>query len=72
MNGRLIARRKERNFTQEQVAQALGITVRQYQRYEAGTVEPRISTAMALALTLQCEITDIFQVYLPCVKDENE
>ncbi len=72
MNCRLIARRKERQFTQEQLAQEIGITTRQYQRYEAGKTEPRVSIAMALASALQCEITDIFLIDLPRMKGKNE
>jgi len=41
--------RKEKNLTQKQLAELLGLTERQYQRYEAGTVDPPISKVVWLA-----------------------
>lgn len=46
---RLIELRKEKNQTQVQVAQAVGITDRQYQRFEAGTHRPGFDNFCALA-----------------------
>ena len=46
---RLRAVRKDRNFTTEQVAQALGITRRAYVNYEAGTRQPTIEQMVLLA-----------------------
>jgi len=41
--------RLTRNYTQLQVAQAIGITERNYQYYEAGKREPSMSNLIALA-----------------------
>ena len=41
--------RCERGETQTQVAEAIGITLRQYQRYEAGTQKPGLDYLIALA-----------------------
>lgn len=41
--------RKERGFTQKQVAQNTGITERNYQLYESGSQKPGFDTLLALA-----------------------
>lgn len=41
--------RSERSETQTQVAEAIGITLRQYQRYEAGAQKPGLDYLIALA-----------------------
>lgn len=41
--------RMSHQLTQQTVANAIGITVRQYQRWEAGTSGPRLDAAIALA-----------------------
>ncbi len=41
--------RKERKETQVQVAQSIGITDRQYQRFEAGEQKPGLENLCALA-----------------------
>lgn len=41
--------RKERNLTQLEVAAALNITVRQYQRYESGEQTTTLENLIALA-----------------------
>ncbi len=46
---RMRALRKERKETQVQVAQAIGITDRQYQRFEAGEQKPGFENLCALA-----------------------
>lgn len=46
---RMRALRKERKETQVQVAQAIGITDRQYQRFEAGEQKPGFDNLCALA-----------------------
>ena len=39
-NERLYALRKEKKEKQTEIAAAIGVTVRQYQRYEAGEQKP--------------------------------
>ena len=46
---RLKMLRKDRGLTQKQVADALKITEVSYQRYEYGSVRPRIEMLIALA-----------------------
>lgn len=48
-NVRLKKIRKRYNITQKSISEYLGITLRTYQRYEDGTIEPHLSTAMSIA-----------------------
>ena len=41
--------RKEKNEKQTETAKAIGLTVRQYQRYEAGEQKPGLDKLCALA-----------------------
>ena len=52
------------NYTQQKTADALGITLRSYQRYESANCEPPISTLIAIA-----NLFDISLDYLLC-RDE--
>ena len=47
-NDRLRATRISRNVTQQQVADAIGVTLRSYQRYESGNIEPPYVSLVAL------------------------
>ncbi len=46
---RMRALRKEMDEKQEETASAIGLTVRQYQRYEAGEQNPNLENFCALA-----------------------
>ena len=46
---RLLELRQERDFSQKKVAEAIGVDVRAYQRYEYGEREPKISTFFRIA-----------------------
>ena len=48
-SNRLKEIRKERNFTQKNVADHLGIAERAYQNYEYGKREPNLKTLIKLA-----------------------
>ncbi len=48
-NERLKAMRKRFKITQKSISDHLGVTLRTYQRYEEGTIEPPLSTASAIA-----------------------
>ena len=48
-NERLKLMRKRFKATQQSLADYLGINLRTYQRYEAGTIEPPLSTAASIA-----------------------
>ena len=45
----LVRLRNDRGLSQKELAEATGITMRAYQRYEYGEREPRLSTLIALA-----------------------
>ena len=47
--GRLRDLRKERNETQKQVAEDIGITSRHYQKFESGEILPSLENFFALA-----------------------
>ena len=49
---RLKAARLKANLTQQVVADELGLTLRTYQRYEAGTTEPTLNHLVSLCITL--------------------
>lgn len=46
---RLIQLQSDRNFLKKDIAAAVGITYRHYQRYENGESEPNMSVLLALA-----------------------
>lgn len=48
-NDRLRATRIFRKITQQEMADAVGISVRSYQRYESGDIEPPYPSLIALA-----------------------
>ena len=48
-NERLNFVRKRSKITQKSVSSPLGVTLRTYQRYEEGTIEPPLSTVSAIA-----------------------
>lgn len=59
-------RRKELGLTQNQVAEAAGIKLRRYQRYEDGDVDFRdadFNTGMAVCFALKISPYDIFPEY---------
>ncbi|MBT7409766.1 MAG: helix-turn-helix transcriptional regulator [Methylococcales bacterium] len=49
---RLIILRKERKFTQQQMADIIGIHVSQIKRYEASETQPSLEVLRKIALTL--------------------
>ena len=46
---RLKKLRQEKNMTMKQMAELLGMVLRNYQRYETGEADPPLSKAVALA-----------------------
>jgi DNA-binding XRE family transcriptional regulator len=59
-NEQLIAKRKSSNFTQEEVAKAVGISHRSYQHLEAGTQTPNVDTAISIAEFLKSNVHNLF------------
>lgn len=49
MNESLRKQRITRNFTRQQIANILGISLRTYQTYETGTREPSITSLIKIA-----------------------
>lgn len=62
---RLKSARLGSNLTQQSVADELGLTLRTYQRYEAGTTEPTLNHLVSLCITL-----DVSADYLLGIADE--
>lgn len=48
-NKRLHSLRTKRKYTQQQMADFIGITLRTYQRYESGDVEPPFQSLIIIA-----------------------
>ncbi len=56
----LIVARKHCNLFQEQVANAVGVSVRHYRKIEAGKCKPNVETAISIADLLGCDVSDLF------------
>ena len=56
----LKAMRSRANLTAQQVADKLGVSLRQYQRIESGENKTSIQTAQTLASLFQCSVNDLF------------
>lgn len=54
--------RQDRGLTQVQVAMRAQMSVRNYQRIEAGRCQPRIQTAKSIAEALNCTVEELFPV----------
>jgi len=60
-NHRLIQARKERGWTQREMAKVIGISSNSYlSRLEAGHIRPRVDTAKRIALALGKRVDEIF------------
>lgn len=56
---RLIQLRRERNFTQQALADAVAIHVNQIRRYEAGSAQPTLDALVSLAKALHVSLDDL-------------
>lgn len=56
--------RMNSGFTQQKTADALGMTLRSYQRYEGGHCEPSLNTLISIA-----DLFDVSLDYLLCRDD---
>ena len=56
----LAKRRKELNLTQTQVANAVNINIRLYQKYEYGDSLPSVDTAINIAKFLDTTVEQLF------------
>ena len=59
-NETLISKRKSCALLQEQVANTVGISVRQYRNIEAGTCKPNVETAISIAELLKSDVIYLF------------
>lgn len=57
--------REKKGFTQVEVADKANITVRAYQRYEAGECVPNVHTALNIAKVLNTNIEVLFPITVP-------
>lgn len=64
--------RMQRGLTQVQVAQRSCISVRCYQRIEAGENQPKIHTAQKIASTLNVTVDELFPVYGDAKTEDQE
>ncbi len=60
MRTTLAQTRNMRHMTQQQVARAVGISVRNYQNIEAGITKPNVETAISIAELLGTNVQDLF------------
>lgn len=60
MKNNLITRREQLNLSQKDIAAIIGVLPQAYQRYEYGTREPGVSTALRIAKALKCTVEDLF------------
>ena len=60
MKLKLRAKRVEKNYTQAELAKALGVAVATYNRYENGYYEMTESIINKLLTLLECKYEDIF------------
>ena len=65
---RLIQLREQHSLSQKEVADACGVVVRAYQRYEYGEREPQLSTLIRLADFYQLSLDDLVGRSFPVSK----
>ncbi len=56
---RLIALRRERDFTQQEMADAIGMHVNQIRRYEAGATQPSLEALKKIAVAMSITIDSL-------------
>ncbi|NQX74979.1 MAG: helix-turn-helix domain-containing protein [Epibacterium sp.] len=56
---RLAAKRKERGYTQQQLAELVDVHVTQLRRYESGAAKPTLDVLRRVALSLQVSIDSL-------------
>lgn len=55
----ILLARKKAHLSQEEVAEALGVTTDTVGRWERGRVEPKLSTLARIAFALDCHFRDL-------------
>ncbi|MBI1424621.1 MAG: helix-turn-helix domain-containing protein [Gammaproteobacteria bacterium] len=56
---RLVITRKAQGFTQQSLAEAVGMHVNQIKKYEAGTAQPTLSALIKLAQTFHISLDEL-------------
>ena len=56
----IVLRRKKRKFTQERLAEMVGVTQQTLSRMEKGHIAPRFDRLQAFASVLGCAVADLF------------
>tara|TARA_B100000508_G_C11439552_1_gene267986 strand:+ start:173 stop:526 length:354 start_codon:yes stop_codon:yes gene_type:complete len=56
---RLIALRRERDLTQQEMADAIGVHVNQVRRYEAGSTQPSLDVLKKIAIAMSITIDSL-------------
>jgi len=59
ISARLIRLRKQRSFTQQSLADAVGLHVNQFKKYEAGTAQPTLKALLNLAKNLHVSLDEL-------------
>lgn len=65
---RLIELRRERNLTQQEMANAIGVHVNQIRRYEAGATQPSLDVLKNIALNLNITIDSLVFVMVSATR----
>lgn len=60
MSSQLKKVREKNGFTQADVAKRAGISVRYYQRVEAGNSKPTVDVALRIASIFCCKVEELF------------
>lgn len=63
MRCNLIAERKKKKLTQEQMAKLIDVSRTTYTAYELGTTTPSLDKAIAIKKVLKCKDDDIFLIF---------
>ena len=61
----LIAKRKNCNLTQNEVAIRSSISTRQYRNIEAGKCKPNVETAISIAETFGVDVKGLKKLFIP-------
>jgi len=67
-SGDMVKARTRKHLSQQEIAEAIGVSVRQYQRIEKGLCQPKAEVFLRLVLTLDLNIEDYREVvfsYVP-------
>ena len=61
-SNRLKETRLKRDFTQEQLAELIGVSIKTYQKYETGVTIPRIATIRKIVIALETTSDELLEL----------